>query len=167
MDHDVTWNGGRCNVECHPYLTQRGPGHIALDGDPAPPWKGYSSPLFSAHVYCDQTIAHLSYCWALVYVCLQHSIIHVTRWCNSCENAAAFDCSYLYNREAIGKISGTLQLTRSSYKVFEYYWNIWIFPRILFFEWISGLVVCVSLTQIGWSQMRTTSVDRRRFTVVS
>ena len=27
-------------------------------------------------------------------------------------------------REAIGKISGTLQLTRSNYKVFEYYWNI-------------------------------------------
>jgi len=30
-----------------------GPGHILLDGDPAPP-KGHSSPL-SAHVYCTQT----------------------------------------------------------------------------------------------------------------
>ena len=29
-----------------------GPGHILLDGDPAPPRKGHSSPLFSAHVYC-------------------------------------------------------------------------------------------------------------------
>ena len=31
-----------------------GPGHIVLDGDPAPsPRKGLSSPpLFSAHVYC-------------------------------------------------------------------------------------------------------------------
>jgi len=29
-----------------------GPGHIVLDGDPAPPGKGHSSPLFSAHVYC-------------------------------------------------------------------------------------------------------------------
>jgi len=29
-----------------------GPGHIVLDGEPAPPRKGHSSPLFSAHVYC-------------------------------------------------------------------------------------------------------------------
>jgi len=38
-----------------------GPYHIVLDGDPAPPPKGaqHSSPLFSAHVYC-QTVAHLS-----------------------------------------------------------------------------------------------------------
>jgi len=28
-----------------------GPGHIVLDGVPAPA-KGHSSPLFSAHVYC-------------------------------------------------------------------------------------------------------------------
>jgi len=40
-----------------------GPGHIVLDGDPAP----HSSPsLLSAHVYCGQTVAHLSNCWALV-----------------------------------------------------------------------------------------------------
>jgi len=33
-----------------------GPGHIVLDGDPAPPPKGgHSSPHFSAHVYCGQT----------------------------------------------------------------------------------------------------------------
>jgi len=39
-----------------------GPGHIMLDGDPAhPPPKGIS-PQFSAHIYCDQTVAHLSYC---------------------------------------------------------------------------------------------------------
>jgi len=31
-----------------------GPGHIVLDGDPA-------ALLFSAHVYCGQTVAHLSY----------------------------------------------------------------------------------------------------------
>ena len=31
-----------------------GPGHIVLDGDPAPPRKGHS-PQFSAHVYCGQT----------------------------------------------------------------------------------------------------------------
>jgi len=29
-----------------------GPRHIVLDGDPAPPRTGHSSPLFSAHVYC-------------------------------------------------------------------------------------------------------------------
>jgi len=28
------------------------PGHIVLDGDPAPPTKGHSSPLFLAYVYC-------------------------------------------------------------------------------------------------------------------
>ena len=40
-----------------------GPGHIVLDGDPAPPQKGgQSSPYFSAHVYCGQTVAHLSNC---------------------------------------------------------------------------------------------------------
>jgi len=43
-----------------------GSGHIALDGDPALlPQRG-TTPQFSAHVYCGQTVAHLSYCWALV-----------------------------------------------------------------------------------------------------
>jgi len=32
------------------------PGHIVLDGDPAPPTqKGGTDPQFSAHVYCGQT----------------------------------------------------------------------------------------------------------------
>ena len=35
-----------------------GPGHIVLDGDPAPPRKGHSSPLFSAHVVA--TVANIS-----------------------------------------------------------------------------------------------------------
>jgi len=42
-----------------------GPGHIMLDGDPALlPRRGHSSrtPNFSAHVYCGQTVAHLSNC---------------------------------------------------------------------------------------------------------
>ena len=42
-----------------------GPGHIVLDEDPALP-KGAQHPLFSAHDYCSQTVAHLSCCWALV-----------------------------------------------------------------------------------------------------
>jgi len=40
------------------------PGHIVSDGDPAPP-EGHS-PQFSTHLYCGQTVAHLSNCWALV-----------------------------------------------------------------------------------------------------
>jgi len=42
------------------------PGHIVLDGDPAPPQKRGGGtgalPHFSAHVYCGLTVAHLSYC---------------------------------------------------------------------------------------------------------
>jgi len=37
-----------------------GPGHIVLDGDPAPPFppkKG--APQFSAHVYCGQTAGYI------------------------------------------------------------------------------------------------------------
>jgi len=38
-----------------------GPGDIVLDGDPARPQKGHSSPSqFSAHVYCGQTVAPIS-----------------------------------------------------------------------------------------------------------
>ena len=36
------------------------PGHTVLDGDPAPPPKGHSSPIFG-HVYCGQPVVHLSY----------------------------------------------------------------------------------------------------------
>jgi len=36
------------------------PGHIVLHGDPAHPQKGH--PQISADVYCDLTVAHLSYC---------------------------------------------------------------------------------------------------------
>jgi len=32
-----------------------GPDHIVLDGEPAPPKRGYNPPIFSAHVYCGQT----------------------------------------------------------------------------------------------------------------
>jgi len=43
-----------------------GPGHIALDGDPAlPPQKEAQLPQFAgigAHVCCGQTVADLSYC---------------------------------------------------------------------------------------------------------
>ena len=42
-----------------------GPGHIVRWASNSPR-NGQSSPLFSAHVYCGKTVAHLSYCWALV-----------------------------------------------------------------------------------------------------
>jgi len=39
------------------------PGDIVLDGDPAPPTEtGTVAPHFLAHVYCGQTVAHLSKC---------------------------------------------------------------------------------------------------------
>jgi len=37
-------------------------GHIVLDGDQALPLPKGQSPQFSVHVYCGQTVAHLSYC---------------------------------------------------------------------------------------------------------
>jgi len=33
-----------------------------LHEDPAPPPKTGTAPQISAHVYCSQTVAHLSYC---------------------------------------------------------------------------------------------------------
>jgi len=54
MDQDVTWYGVDLVA-----------GDIVLDGGPAAPENGYS-PHFSADVYCGHTVAHLSYCCALV-----------------------------------------------------------------------------------------------------
>jgi len=36
------------------------PGHTVLDGDPA--FQRGTAPQFSAHIYCGQTVARLSYC---------------------------------------------------------------------------------------------------------
>jgi len=38
------------------------PGDIVLDGDPPPAPQRGTAPQFSAHVYCGQMVAHLSYC---------------------------------------------------------------------------------------------------------
>jgi len=74
----LLWPNGWMDLDCHlvrrsgwikmPRGTKVGfsPGHIVLNGDPAPPQKKGTVPQFSAHVYCGQTVAHLSYCWALV-----------------------------------------------------------------------------------------------------
>jgi len=56
-----------------PLGTEVGPGDILLDGDLAAPRKGHSSPHFSAHVYCGQTIAHLSCCRAPVRTIVRQS----------------------------------------------------------------------------------------------
>jgi len=39
-----------------------GPGDIVLDGAKLHPERGTAAALSSAHVYCGQTVAHLSYC---------------------------------------------------------------------------------------------------------
>jgi len=58
MDQDVTWYGSIRHV----------PGDIVLDGDLAPQRKATQHPHFSAHLYCSQTVAHLSNCWAVVVI---------------------------------------------------------------------------------------------------
>jgi len=50
-----TWYGGR----------PRPRRHCVRWGPSSRPKKGHG-PQFSAHVYCGQTVAHLSYCWVLV-----------------------------------------------------------------------------------------------------
>jgi len=55
MNQDATWYGGR--PPCRRHCARWGPS--------SPPKKGHR-PHFLAHVCCGQTVAHLSYCWALV-----------------------------------------------------------------------------------------------------
>jgi len=58
MDHDATWYGGSSR-----------PGDIVLDGDPDPPTeRGTAAPHFSVHVYCGQTVAHLTAELLLIHV---------------------------------------------------------------------------------------------------
>jgi len=44
----------------------RGLGYIVLDGDPAPPRKGHEQPPSFRPMSIASTVAHLSYCGALV-----------------------------------------------------------------------------------------------------
>jgi len=53
----------KCRANKSPLGTEVGlsPGHILLDGDPAPPTEAQQPlPNVSPHVYCGQTVAHLS-----------------------------------------------------------------------------------------------------------
>ena len=56
-----------------------GPGHIVLDGDPPPPCERGTagcSPLFSARLLWPRTtVAHLSYCWAVVDIIFVFSVL--------------------------------------------------------------------------------------------
>jgi len=58
-------DGSRCHLVVGTEVGL-GPGDIVLDGYPAPPKGAQQPPHFSAHVYCGQTVTHLSNCWALV-----------------------------------------------------------------------------------------------------
>jgi len=42
-----------------------GPDHSVIDRDPTPPPR-WAQPPISLHIYCDQTVAHISHCWTLV-----------------------------------------------------------------------------------------------------
>jgi len=52
----LLWPNGWMDQYATLYEGGLSPGHIVLHGDPA------YTPQFSVHVYCDQTVAHLSYC---------------------------------------------------------------------------------------------------------
>ena len=56
MDEDVTWSLGM--------EVDLGPGHIVLDGDPAPPprERGTAAPLSFRTMSIVAMVAHLSYC---------------------------------------------------------------------------------------------------------
>ena len=56
IDQDATWYGGR--PQSRRYYIRWGPSSLKKGGT-AP---AQSSAQFSAHAYCGQTVAHLSYC---------------------------------------------------------------------------------------------------------
>jgi len=58
MDQDKTWYGGRPRP--WPHCVRWGLGTQLRSP------KGAQLLQFSAYVYCGQTVAHVSYCWALV-----------------------------------------------------------------------------------------------------
>jgi len=58
----VLWPNGWMNQDLTWYVGL-GPDDIVLDEDPAHPTeRGTAVPQFSAHIYCGQTVAHLSNC---------------------------------------------------------------------------------------------------------
>jgi len=66
-DVRVLWPNGWMDQDktCHAGRPRPWP-HCVRWGLSFPHRKGHSSPHFSVHVYCGQTVARLKYCWALV-----------------------------------------------------------------------------------------------------
>jgi len=60
----VLWSNGWIKQDANWYEGRPRPRPHCVTLGPSPP-KG-DTPHFSVHVYCGQTVAHLSYCWALV-----------------------------------------------------------------------------------------------------
>jgi len=69
-DQDETWNAGRPRRRSQ-----------CVKWRPSSPQKGHSLQ-FSARIYCGQTVAHLSYCSALVIYCFLGIVIFsfISRW---------------------------------------------------------------------------------------
>ena len=63
MDQDETWHAG--------LQVGLGPGHIVLDGDPAPPPPKGHSPQFSAHICCGQMAE-----WIKMPLCMEVGLGH-------------------------------------------------------------------------------------------
>jgi len=77
MDHDATWYRGKPRFS---------PGDILLHEDPAPRTeRGTAAPKLSGHLYCIQTVAHISNCYPLV-VSVVKPRLHDTTGCQTgCE----------------------------------------------------------------------------------
>jgi len=58
----LLWQNGWMDQDATLYEGRLGSGHIVLHGDPAPSKGTQPPPTILAHVYCGQTVAHLSYC---------------------------------------------------------------------------------------------------------
>jgi len=62
LAHPVLWPNNRMDQDANWYMeVGLCPGDIVLDGEPDPPERGTAAPThFSVHVYCGQTVVHLS-----------------------------------------------------------------------------------------------------------
>jgi len=126
MDQDATWYGGspRPRPRCVRWVPA-----------PLPPEMGIAATLFSAHVYCDQTVANLSYSWALVwsaYMYLERSWL--VYWF-----MPSFTCNLPFTAYFIARIklcSGAVYAMVLSlclsvrYKPIYTYTNIFYFPYV-------------------------------------
>jgi len=79
-----------------------GPGNIVLDGDPAALHECDTAA--PSLFYCGQTVAHLSYCWALVsfLTCILYnhaSSVQVECWIKSAESEAVWKKNVVCRRE--------------------------------------------------------------------